>query len=234
MKSVSLIAVIVAVLSATACESGDADLAAPVGSTVAVTAGTAPSIIPADVSYSIIDTDIIPGIKRSLDVRLNKKVSEDVLRAIALKLKSNDSQQYDRTFIVYYLPGTTIDAGAWATTHFDPTLVVRILGFTVQEEQALATEPAPTGRQVIGIWMDEPFGLQITIYLEGGTLYMGWKAKDGSGLEEELLEKPSPLGQRFETKGGSSFGDHWIIDPDGNLQILGSLGGLIATARRIQ
>lgn len=42
--------------------------------------------IPADVSYEVINTDILPGIKRSLDVRLNKRVSEDVLRAIALDL----------------------------------------------------------------------------------------------------------------------------------------------------
>ncbi len=56
-------------------------------------------IIPDDVSYSIIDSSTLPGIKRSLDVRLSKKVSERTLRAIALKLKSQDSRDYDRTFI---------------------------------------------------------------------------------------------------------------------------------------
>ncbi len=220
-------------LSATACESGDADLAAPVGSTVAVTAGTAPSIIPADVSYSIIDTDIIPGIKRSLDVRLNKKVSEDVLRVIALKLKSNDSQQYDRTFIVYYLPRMTVGAGGWATTHFNPTLDLWIRGLSAQEEQTLVTQPALSDREVIGSWLDEFVGSQITIYLEDGTLLMEQKFKDGSSLREELNQRSLPFGQRFEMKGGSSSGDHWIIDQEGNLQTRDSLG-LISTATKIQ
>ncbi|MCH7702181.1 MAG: hypothetical protein IID37_10880 [Planctomycetes bacterium] len=86
--------------------------------------------IPDDVSYSIIDSTTMPGIKRSLDVRLNKKVSERTLRALALKLKSQDSRNYERTFIVYYLPDMKVGAGAWATTHFDPDLEVRVLGLT--------------------------------------------------------------------------------------------------------
>ena len=194
----------------------------------------APTIL-ADVSSTVIDTDIVPGIKRSLDVRLNQKVSQDVLRAIALELKSNDSRQYDRTFIVYYLPAMNVDSGGWATTNFNPTLDVRILGLTAQEEQALLTEPPATDREVTGSWLDEtPYvGSRITIYREDGTLYIDFKYKDGSILKEELAEKPSPLGQRFDKKEGSSFGDHWIIDREGNLQIRDD-NGLIYTAKKIQ
>lgn len=219
MKFVTLLAVIVGLLGLVACEAGSA----------------APSIIPDDVSYTVIDTDIIPGIKRSLDVRLNQKVSQDVLRAIALELKSNDSRQYDRTFIAYYLPGMTVDAGAWATTHFNPTLDVRILGLTVPEEKALVTEPLAADREVTGSWLDEITyaGSRITIYREDGTLYIEWKFKDGSTLKEKLVEKPSPLGQRFDMKEGSSSGDHWVIDQEGNLQIRDNLG-LISTAKKIK
>ena len=67
-----------------------------------------------DVSYTIIKSSTLPGIKRSLDVRINKKVSERTLRALALKLKSDDTREYERTFICYYLPNMTVDAGAWA------------------------------------------------------------------------------------------------------------------------
>ena len=94
--------------------------------------------IPDDISYSIIDSTAIAGIKRSLDVRLNKRVTEDTLRAIALKLKSQDSRDYDRTFITYYLPGMTVGAGAWATTHFTPDLEVKILGLSTEEEKKLS------------------------------------------------------------------------------------------------
>ena len=103
-----------------------------------------------DVSYSIIDSTATAGIKRSLDVRLNKRVAEDTLRAMALKLKSQDSRDYDRTFITYYLPGMTVGAGAWATTHFQPDLEVKILGLSTEEEKKLSTAPAVMGDVIRG------------------------------------------------------------------------------------
>ena len=83
--------------------------------------------IPEDVTYTIVGTDIIPGIKRSLDIRLNREVREDVLRSIAMELKSSDRKKYQRTFMLYYLPGMEVDAGGWASTHFNPDLEVIIL-----------------------------------------------------------------------------------------------------------
>ena len=190
----------------------------------------ATSTIPADVSYEVIDTYILPGIKRQLDVRLNKKVSEDILRAIALELKSNDSRQYDRTFICYYLPDMVVDAGAWATTHFDPTLEIRIIGLSIQEEQALMGGSTPQDAEVIGIWIDDWTSSRITIYQENGSLYMEQVFSDGSSRKEELVENSSTLGRRFNMKEKSI--DYFIIDSEGNLQLRDNLG-LISTAKRI-
>lgn len=190
--------------------------------------------IPSDVSFTIADSHTVPGIKRSLDVRLNKKVSEENLRVIALKLKADDPRNYERTFIAYYLPDMTIGAGAWATAHFNPNLEVRILGLTAEAEKTLTQEPVPENREIIGRWLDEsPFvGSRITIYREGGTLYVEQKYKDGSSSNKELVEKSSPLGRRFDEVGGSTAGDHWILDSRGNLQLRDN-EGLISTARKI-
>ncbi len=191
-------------------------------------------IIPDDVSYSIIDSSTLPGIKRSLDVRLNKKVSERTLRAIALKLKSQDSRDYDLTFITYYLPGMAVGAGAWATTHFMPDLEVRILGFTAEEEQKLVAAPAPADREIIGRWLDEVIiGSRITIFREDGRLFIEEMFKDGSSLKKELVEKKAPLGRRFDKVEGSRAGDHWVLGSDGNLQIRDN-EGLIGTAKKIE
>src|ERR1039458_10482874 len=63
----------------------------------------------------------------------NRTVSEEVLRAIATKLKNSDHGTYERTFISYYLPGMKVGSGAWATSHFDPDLEICILGVRSEE-----------------------------------------------------------------------------------------------------
>lgn len=189
--------------------------------------------IPSDVTFLIIDSSTIPGIKRSLDVRLNKEVSEIALRAIALKLKSEDSRSYDRTFMTYYLPGMAIGAGAWATTHFNPDLVVRILGLRAGDDTRLVTQSKQANRDVIGRWLDESLGSRITIFDEESKLFIQQTFKDGSSLKKELVESTSPLGRRFDKVDGSSPGDYWVLGSDGNLQIRDN-DGLIATAKRIE
>lgn len=179
--------------------------------------------IPKDVTYTIIETHKIPGIKRSLDVRLNRRVSEGVLRSIAMELKSSDPATYERTFIVYLLPDMKVGAGAWATTHFNPNLEVRILGLTVEQEQRLRTETRPASRVVVGSWLDESAAgtaNKVTIFREGGKLFMERKYPDGSSGKQEMIEKRVAGGMRFEKKAGSQFGEYYLIDRQGNLQCL--------------
>lgn len=193
-----------------------------------------PTPIPDDVTYTVMHQDVVRGIKRSLDVRLNSKVSEQVLASIAMELKKSDPNSYDRTFIGYYLPTMETNAGYWATSHFNPDLEVRILGLTAEQEAALTSQVADSSRQVVGNWLDErPFvANRITIYLQDGKLQMENAYKDGSVGKMELTENESPRGRRFDEVGGSSTGDHWILDSDGKLELRDN-EGLIAIARRI-
>jgi hypothetical protein len=192
-------------------------------------------IIPKDVTYSIIETNVVKGIKRSLDVRLSRKVTEDVLYSIALELKSQDPKEYERTFICYYLPDMKVGAGVWATTHFDPDLDVRILGLTAEQEESFVNEPEDSSREVVGNWLNESLLPQskITIYSQNGKLYMEKNFKDGSSSNKEMMKKASSSGQWYEEKSGSSFGEYYLIDRQGNLQIHDS-DGLIATAKKIK
>lgn len=193
------------------------------------------SSIPKDVSYTIVNKDIIPGIKRGLDIRLNKKVSEKVLHSIAVNIKKSDSNTYERTFIGYYLPGMELNAGAWATTHFNPDLEVRILGLTEKQEQNLEQNPKNASRKVIGAWLDErPFMRnRVTIFRKNREVFMKKEYEDGSNDTVQLIEKESPLGQRFDEVGGSAAGEHWVIDSNDNLQLRDD-EGMITTMKTTQ
>ncbi len=190
--------------------------------------------ISADVTFSIINSDTFHDYKRSLDVRLNKKVSENILRAIALKLKSQDSRSYERTFICYYLPDMEVGAGAWATTHFNPNLEVRIQGLTTEQEKFLKQQPNNPSREVIGSWLDEtPYmGRRITIFRQNGKLFMENVWYDGSSSKKEIVEKLSGRKRTFRRKEGNSVGEFYLIDSQDNLQ-LWDQEGLISTAKKI-
>ncbi len=102
-------------------------------------------------AYSVIDSDMVPGIKLSLWVRLSRKATEKQLAQIARELKGGTPGSYSRTFILHYLPGMELGVGAWATTHFSPSLEVKIQGMTTEQEQTLAGQVSSPGQQVIGV-----------------------------------------------------------------------------------
>jgi hypothetical protein len=190
--------------------------------------------IPADVTYSIIDSDTFLDYKHSVDVRLNKKVSENTLRNIALKLKAQESRDYERTFICYYLPDMEVGHGAWATTHFEPNLEVRILGLKADQEKALKQLVDDPSREVIGSWLDEsPFvGSRITIFRQNGKVFLENTYGDGSSSKKEGVEKLFGENRAFCRKEGSSVNEYYLIDNQGNLQLWDE-EGLIWTAKKI-
>lgn len=177
-------------------------------------------------NYSIISDNDFRNVKRSIDVRLDKKASAEVLNAIALKLKNMERKKYERTFIAYYLPNMEVGAGAWATSHFDPELDVRILGLTADEEEKMAKEAKSTSRDVVGIWMDDrPYvGATITIYRENSKLYLESKYKDGSGSTEEMTETKINIGTKLVEKGGNPHGEYFVLNKKGDLQAGGNNG----------
>lgn len=184
-------------------------------------------------TYSIVNSDILPSIKRSLDVRLSRKVPLDVLRSIAFKLKAQDPRAYERTFICYYLPGMEVGSGAWAISHFNPDLEVRILGVTIEQERMLRGKADDPSRKVFGRWLDEGMKGRITFFRQDGRLFMERLWADGSSGTEEIVEKSSHRGRVFQAaKGGGDAEEFYLIDNQGNLQ-LWDRDGLICTAKKM-
>jgi len=177
--------------------------------------------IPSDVKYSIISEHKVPNIKRSLEVRLNKKVSSHILEAIAHELKQSDKNTYKNTFILYYLPDMKIGAGAWASTHFNPDLKVKILGLTKEKETDLSKPSVEPKGKIVGQWLcEQPFmESRTTLYIQDGRIYMKDLFKDGSSMNEEMVEKKSARGRRFQKKHGDNpYGEYYLINKDGLLE----------------
>ncbi len=179
--------------------------------------------------YRIIDETKSTGIKRSLVVRLSERASKSELRRIALAIKAKDPARYERTFIVYYLPDMLVDAGGWASTHFNPNLKIQIFGLTREEHAALAKRAS--SKEVLGSWMDTGFsaGL-ITIERKSGKLVMRKAYKDGSASTKELRNAASLRpGTRLDYKKDARYGDHLRISSKGHLEFWDN-DGLIAVA----
>ena len=185
--------------------------------------------------YEVLSVDRIPGIKLALDVRLGRAVEEAELQKLAEYLhQEHGGHRHKRTFICYVLPGMKAGAGAWATTHFDPSLEVEILGFTPAEEETLPQAPADPDVEVIGKWIDRSpiVGGQLTLVRDGKKLIMRRTFKDGSQMERPLGALHVGSEERLMID-DNDFGKYYVVDPAGNLRIC-DRDGEIARASKLE
>ena len=59
----------------------------------------------------------------------------------------------------------------------------------------------------------------ITISRDSGVLTMDWRFQDGSGLTREVVESAVSGQRRFEETERNDFGEYYVIDAQGNLEI---------------
>jgi hypothetical protein len=156
------------------------------------------------------------------------------LTQTAQELKNASPNSYARIFITHYLPGMEPGAGAWATTHFNPSLKVAILGMTQEQAESLARTANTANPDVIGVWLVEGQALpnRTTLYRKGGKVFQKQEFTDGGVLTEEMIERSSSAGRRFDTKEPNAWGDYLLLKPSGVLEVRDS-EGLITTARLI-
>ncbi len=175
--------------------------------------------------YSIVESNVTPGIKRALDVRLSRKASEDELRQLAIKLKNLDSSEYQRTLIGYFLPGAEASAASgewatyWARTDFNPSLEIKILGLSIDDDNAIDQADSTIPGELLGRWSDETVGMpaHYTLFRNGGKTYIKTTFKDVSSRIFEVVEKPASVGKRYEEI-GSLPGEYYLIDASGTLK----------------
>lgn len=114
----------------------------------------ASAVIPNYIEITIMEESTKATIKRSLVVLLNKRVTENVLRTIAYKLKASDHVLYQRTFIAYNIKNRDTANGFWARTDFTPNLNVRIIGLTVEQAKESRIPQPKLYKTVYALFID--------------------------------------------------------------------------------
>lgn len=180
--------------------------------------------IPDDIKYEIIDEGRYDWLNKcKLNIRLNKKVDEQVLKDIAMALRE-DRKKFENLYIGYLLPDMEPGAGAWATTHFTPDLEIKILGATKEEDKMLDEIPMPEG-EIIGKWRDETLMIESVeiIYKADGKVRIQTTYKDGSQSDYELTEKQENGKTRYDFV-DISRDEYFIVEDNGNLGMYGENG----------
>jgi len=193
------------------------------------------SAISADARYEIINKDTLGSIKCSLEIRIEKKVTKEVLQNIALDIKSKLDMKYDLIFINYYLPNMRVGSGSWATSHFNPDLKVVIQGLTSKQEAKFkGSSKKKSSSNVIGSWLSEsPFlNFKLSIIKESGKLWIVREYTDGSKGKTELLDGGISRKVSYREK-GNQHGEYYILDGSGNLSSYDSYG-LIETYKTLR
>ncbi len=188
------------------------------------------------VEYRIIKDTHKRDIKRVVDVELNKKVSDDVLKKIALNIKKKDSKFYQRTFISYFIEGSDRNAGSWAWTNFNPNLKVKILGLSIEEEQDLRKRVnSKNDRNIVGLWLDDSpsDGHIVTLFYNNGKLFLERAYPFGNLGISEMTMRSINRGRRIDYKIPDESGNSYYIITSSNALELWDKDGLLYTARRL-
>lgn len=181
------------------------------------------SNIPDDVKYEITKEEPYDGLKKdNIEVQLNKKVDEKVLKEIAFEIQKS-RKQYDNLWIFYYIPDMT-PGMAWATTHFTPELKVEIIGSTESQDVKTSNTDNIKG-EIIGKWRSEKSLMGATLILyknPENKLTIRITFKDGTNTESEIKKSQKNGKTRYDDN--NEHGEYYILESNGNLGMYGTNG----------
>lgn len=165
--------------------------------------------------------------KASFNIRLDKRICEEEIELIAKNIKTKHSG-FDKYFILYYLPDMKIGSGAWATSHFNPYLSVKIQGISDEDEEKMTNTILPEG-ELIGKWFDNrPYAENtMIIYKLNESYKLRQVFNDGSSGDKDIVKN----GNKFTYE--NDFGEYIKIEADGTLGLY-SENGKFASVNKVE
>jgi len=177
--------------------------------------------LPSDFTFKIIEDKSNDSLeKNQLSIEINQKISVEQIATLADSLYSSKPKQR-RFYIFYLLPET--NGGVWATSHFDPNIVIEILGSTPKQDTASDKISEDFTGDVIGKWHEDKYtSSNYVIYNKDNKVFIKTIFKDGQVSDEELKEKKEKSGTRYDYKNGGYNGEYFILNENGNLEFYNS------------
>jgi hypothetical protein len=181
------------------------------------------SNIPDDVEWTIQKEEPNKKLsKNNIEVRLNKKVDEKILREIAIEIQKNKTE-YNKLWIFYYIPNMT-EGMPWATTHFTPELEVNITG-SVDIQDKITSTTSDIDGEIYNKWRSEKSLMGATLVLfknPSDKLVMRITFKDGSKMDSEIVKSKNNGKVKYEDD--NENGEYYILESNGNLGLYGKNG----------
>jgi hypothetical protein len=162
-------------------------------------------------------------------------VNAEILTEIAKEVKATERHQYERTFIFYFIPEEVsgVKASPWATTDFNPSLEVNIMGLTPDQVAELQHIKIEHPGKRLGAWLiNSAYVSRVTaMYEDGGEIKKADYHGHGKPHVTNMVELPSERGRRFHTERGT---DLYEIGEDGILRIYADDGDLLIGAKPLK
>lgn len=185
---------------------------------------------PAVPAYRTVSEDLSEQ-RRAVFVRIDHRMDETDLLAIAAHVQARGKRIYARTQVNFALPGMSSSQGSWASVLFAPEPRILIHGLSRADEDLFLAEFKADRRSLLGAWLTStpaPLG-RLTIYSDHGRLYAEWRLRSGQKTIDELIDTTTKMVRRFDIPDGGYF----ILTRSGELEIWDKTN-LIATAERIR
>jgi hypothetical protein len=184
-------------------------------------------------SYKIVAEEKTEA-SRTVDVRIDRRIEETDVTAIANAIVNREPKPFNRTVVNFVLPLAKPGEPPWASATLVRDLRVKIPGLRLDEERQFIGEARADKREVIGHWLTSTPATpgRITIFRESKRLYAEWRMRSGVRTQDEVTETRTSSGRRFDLKQAAND-DHFVMTPGGDLEIR-SKGQMIALGERIK
>ncbi|MCG9005130.1 hypothetical protein LH426_11690 [Laribacter hongkongensis] len=175
-------------------------------------------------AYTITADERKRNTKRSVEVLLDERISKDALTIVANKIKADEPETFERTFIGYRIKGVS-DSSFWATSHFDPDLDVKIHGITADGYASIMESDETVPGKKIGVWLsDNGPDEKIIAYASNGKNYIKFIRAPGLGSDEYQYSSKKEGGKTKFIEVDGNGREFFAINESGDLEFWGERG----------